>query len=310
MGAYAVRRLLQTIPIIFGVALLVFLLFATVGEDPVRVALGTHASPEAIAELERQWGLDQPLPMQFVDFLVQIVTFDYGESYNTGEDLMDMFARGAVVSLSITVVPYVLGLLTSVSVAMLIAFYRGGWLDRASTAIFVASMSISYLVYIIAFQYLLAFKLGLFPINGWEEGLAGIHYLMLPWIIIMVVSAGPDIRVFRTVFLDETKADYVRTAFAKGQSERGVLFGHVLKNAMIPVFTHAVVQIPFLILGAFLLERFFSLPGVGDIMITAINTGDFPILKGLTVLIAIAYSLFNLLTDLLYAQVDPRVQLE
>ena len=171
-------------------------------------------------------------------------------------------------------------------------------------------MSISYLVYIIAFQYLLAFWAGLFPINGWEEGWAGLRYLVLPWIIIMVVSAGPDIRVFRTVFLDETKADYVRTAFAKGASERGVLFGHVLKNAMIPILTHAVIQIPFLILGAFLLERFFSLPGVGDIMITAINTGDFPILKGLTVLIAIAYSLFNLLTDLLYALVDPRVQLE
>jgi peptide/nickel transport system permease protein len=149
----------------------------------------------------------------------------------------------------------------------------------------------------------------LFPINGFESGLAGIPYLVLPWIIIMVVTAGPDIRIYRTVFLDETKADYVRTAFAKGASESAVIFRHILKNALIPIVTHVVIGIPFLILGAFLMERFFSIPGVGDIMITAINSGDFPILKGLTVLIAIAYTLFNLITDLLYAVVDPRVKL-
>ena len=170
-------------------------------------------------------------------------------------------------------------------------------------------MSISYLVYIIAFQYLLAYKVGAFPINGYESGWAGVRYLLLPWIIIMVVTAGPDIRIYRTVFLDETKADYVRTAFAKGASEAAVIFRHILKNALIPILTHIVIGIPFLILGAFLMERFFSIPGVGDIMITAIHNGDFPILKGLTVLIAIAYALFNLITDLLYAVVDPRVQL-
>ena len=113
----------------------------------------------------------------------------------------------------------------------------------------------------------------------------------------------------RTVFLDETKADYVRTAFAKGLGSGRVLFKHILKNAMIPILTNMVIGIPFLILGAFLLERFFSIPGLGDILINAINTGDFPIIKGLSVLIAIAYSFFNLLTDVLYAFVDPRVQL-
>jgi peptide/nickel transport system permease protein len=199
--------------------------------------------------------------------------------------------------------------LTNISIALLIAYFRGSLFDRLSTVIFVASMSISYLVYIIGFQYLLAYRVGLFPINGFEEGLAGIHYLLLPWLIIMVVSAGPDIRIYRTVFLDETQADYVRTAFAKGASEPRVIFGHILKNALIPILTHLVIGIPFLILGAFLMERFFSIPGIGDIMITAINTGDFPILKGLTVLIAIFYALFNLITDLLYALVDPRVQL-
>lgn len=309
MLAYSIRRLLHMIPIVIGVALLVFVLFSVVGEDPVLLALGNHATTASIDALRADWGLDKPLPMQFLDFLVQIVTFDYGKSFDTGENLSDLFARGATVSLSLTVFPFVLGALTNIGIAMLVAYFRGTWFDTLSTALFVAGMSISYLVYIIAFQYVLAFQLGAFPINGFETGWAGIEYLLLPWLIIIVVSAGPDIRIFRTVFLDETKADYVRTAFAKGLDERAVLFKHILKNAMIPIMTHVVISIPFLILGAFLMERFFSIPGVGDLLITAINTGDFPIIKGLSVLIAIFYSLFNLITDLLYAFVDPRVQL-
>ncbi len=309
MFAYIVRRLLHMIPIVFGVALLVFILFSAVGEDPVLVAMGNHASAQSIADLRAEWGLDKPLPLQFVDFVRQIVTFDFGKSYNTGEKLSVMFRNGALVSLSLTVFPYFLGALTNIAIAMLIAYYRGSLFDRLSTALFVGAMSISYLVYIIAFQYLLAFEFDLFPVSGFETGWAGVPFLALPWIIILVVSAGPEIRVYRTVFLDETRADYVRTAFAKGLGGGKVLFKHILKNAMIPILTNMVIGIPFLILGAFLLERFFSIPGLGDILITAINTGDFPIIKGLSVLIAIAYSFFNLLTDVLYAFVDPRVQL-
>ena len=309
MGTYILRRILHMIPILFGVALVVFTLFSTVGEDPVRMALGEHATPEAIQALRAQWGLDKPTYQQFVDFLVQVITFDYGKSFNTGEDLMEMFQQGAIVSLSLTVFPYFFGLAINLILALVIAYYRGSWIDRYSTFIFVAAMSFSYMVYIIACQYVLAYQFDLFPINGYEEGWEGLHYFFLPWLILIIVSTGPNIRIFRTIFLDETKADYVRTAFAKGASERAVLFVHILKNAMIPILTYTVIGIPFLILGAFLLERFFSIPGIGDIMITAINNGDFPIIKGMTMLIAIAYTIFNLLTDILYAYVDPRVSL-
>ena len=240
---------------------------------------------------------------------MQIVTFDYGRSFNTGEQLSDMFAAGAPVSLWLTVPPFVIGFFMNVALGLLIAYYRGSWLDRFSTALFIAAMSISYLAYIIAFQYLLAYRLDIFPINGYEPGFSGLRYLMLPWLIYLVVSIGPDVRMYRTVFLDETQADYVRTARAKGVSENRVLFGHVLKNAMIPIVTYTMVAVPFLILGAFLMERFFSLPGVGDLMIASINNGDFPVLKGLTMLIAIGYSLIVLLTDIVYAWVDPRVSL-
>jgi peptide/nickel transport system permease protein len=310
MLAYIIRRLLYMIPIVFGVALLVFVLFTVFGEDPVRVALGNHATPQAIADLEAKWGLDKPIPMQFLDFLRQIVTFDFGISFNTGEPLSELFWQGAMVSLALTAPPYFLAVIMFVSVSLVIAYYRNSWFDRFSRMLFVGMMSITYLVYIIFFQYVLAFQLDLFPIRGYQSGAGAIEYLLLPWIIFLVIEVGPDVRMYRTVFLDEIKSDYVRTARAKGASELRVLFVHILKNAMIPILTYTVVGIPFLIMGAFLMERFFSIPGVGDLMINAINTGDFPIIKGLTITIAVGYAFFNLLTDILYAYVDPRVQLE
>jgi peptide/nickel transport system permease protein len=306
---YVLRRLLYLIPTILGVAALIFTLFHAAGDDPVRVALGQHASAEAIADLEAKWGLDKSLPMQFLDFLEQIVTLNFGFSYNTGDQLSEMFSQGAWVSLSLMLPPYLIGLLLNLTIALYVAYFRGGWLDRFATATTVMLMSVSYLVYIIAFQYLLAFEADLFPINGYDYGLDAIPYLVLPGIIILVVGVGPDVRIYRTVFLDEMKADYVRTARAKGVGESALLFKHVLKNAMIPILTYTMVAIPFLIMGSFLMERFFSIPGVGDLMINAINTGDFPVLKGLSMYIAIGYSLFNLLTDVLYAFVDPRVKL-
>ena len=125
----------------------------------------------------------------------------------------------------------------------------------------------------------------------------------------MIVQFGPDVRLYRSILLEEAKADYVRTARAKGLSEKQVMFKHVLKNAMIPVMTYTVVEVPFLVMGSFVLEKYFSIPGLGDLLVSSVNTGDFPVIKGVTIMIAVAYSLFNLLTDVLYSLVDPRVKL-
>ncbi len=309
MWAYVVRRLIYMIPILFGVALLTFCLFSLFGEDPVLVALGQHASKSAVLELQHKWGLDLPLWQQFFNFLYQVITFDYGYSFSSGESLTDIFSEGALVSLSLTAPPFMIGLVLNLIIAMIIAHYRGSLLDKYSRVLFIVAMSISYLVYIIVCQYFFAYKYELFPIQGYEEGLESINYLVLPWIIIMLVSMGPDIRVYRTIFLDESGADYIRTAKAKGVDNSRLLFVHLFKNAMIPVLTNTVVAIPFLITGAFVMERYFGIPGIGDITITAINEGDFPIIKAMTMLIALLYSIFNLLTDLTYALVDPRVKL-
>jgi peptide/nickel transport system permease protein len=202
-----------------------------------------------------------------------------------------------------------MGTVINLSVAMLVAWYRGTMFDRLMSVIFTACMSVSYLVYVLLAQYFLAYKFDLFEINGFIPGWKGLSYLLLPWLILMIVSFGPDVRLYRSILLEETKADYVRTARAKGLGEGRIMFKHVLKNAMIPVMTYTVVELPFLVMGAFVLEKYFSIPGLGDLLVSSVNTGDFPVIKGVTVMIAVAYAVFNLITDLLYAAVDPRVKL-
>jgi len=309
MIQYVIRRFLQMIPILIGVTLLIFLLFTFFGEDPARVALGSHATPEKIAALRAKWGLEKPLVVQYLQFWREILTADFGRSFVSGERLSDMFKEGALVSLSVTLPPFVMGTVLNLCVAMLVAWYRGSFFDRFMSVIFTACMSVSYLVYILLLQYVLAYKFDLFEINGFIPGVKGLAFLFLPWLILMTVQFGPDVRLYRSILLEETKADYVRTARAKGLSEKKVMFKHVLKNAMIPVMTYTVVEVPFLVMGSFVLERYFSIPGIGDLLVSSVNTGDFPVIKGVTVMIAVAYSVFNLITDVLYAAVDPRVKL-
>lgn len=309
MTRFLLRRLAQAVAVMFGVTLLTFMLFHAFAPDPVRAALGQHATPASIAALRAQWGLDRPLPQQFGLFLQQIVRFDFGRSFVNGDDLATLVGRGAWVSLAVTLPPFLAGLVVSVAVALFVAYHRGGWVDRLSRAVFIGGMSISALVYVIVGQYLLAFKLGWFPISGFERGWAGLPYLLLPWLILLAVSIGPDVRLYRAVMLEEVGSDYVRTARSKGAGEVRVLLGHVLPNVAIPILTNTVTSLPFLVLGSLLIERYFTIPGIGDLVVGALANGDFPVLKAVTVLSALALVSCNLLTDLLYAWADPRVRM-
>jgi peptide/nickel transport system permease protein len=173
-------------------------------------------------------------------------------------------------------------------------------------------LSISILVNIIDFQYFFAYKLGWFPVQGWGDSFWQnlVVYASLPILIGLVVSIAPDLRLFRTFVLDEINADYVRTARAKGLSENRIMWVHVLRNASIPIITHVMAQLPGLLIGAFLIERFFSIPGIGREVILAVERSDFPVIKAITVYVAVATMIFTLLADLMYKAVDPRVQLK
>jgi peptide/nickel transport system permease protein len=207
-------------------------------------------------------------------------------------------------SLALTIPILVLGLVLSIVLALFCAFFRGRLLDRVFVTGSVALMSVNYLVWIVAGQYLLGYKLGWFPVWGY----ASWYYLLLPVLIGVVSGLGADLRLYRTIMLDEIYKDYVRTAYAKGVGHVGVLFRHVLKNAMIPVITNVVLALPFLYTGSLLLESFFGIPGLGYLGISAINASDVDVVRALVVVGSISYLFANLLADVCYAVVDPRVK--
>jgi len=312
MFAYILRRLWQMLPTMAGVVLLVFLLFNWVGGDPAYILAGKMSNPEAIANIRKQLGIDQPYPVQLWIFVKQIVSFDFGTAWSTGEPVSHILATRLGPSLTVLVPLTILETAFGIALALAVAFVRGSLTDRAVMVVCTIGMSISILVYIIVFQYELAYKLGLFPVQGWGEHFAEnlLRYSTLPILIGLAVSIAPTLRLFRSFVLDEVNQDYVRTARAKGLSEGRVMWVHVLRNAAIPIITYVMSNLPALLIGAFLLERFFGIPGIGREVILAVERSDFPVIKAITVYVAAATMVFNLLTDLLYQAVDPRVQLK
>ncbi len=310
MTVYLIRKILHAIPTIFGVALIIFVLLNVVGGDPTYQMLGRHATAQRIAEVRHEYGFDQPLPAQFLRFLKEIVTFDFGISYTTKQPISRMILQGIGPSLSLAIPAFFLTTLLSILLALLVAYHRGKFIDKFVVVACVFGMSLPLLGYILFGQYFLAFKLGWFPISGYEPDWSQrMSYVALPAIIWVMVSLGYDVRFYRTAVLEETGQDYIRTARAKGLGEKRVYLKHVLKNSMVPILTNVVIEIPLLILGAFLLESFFGIPGLGGITIDAIQNSDFPVIRAMTVLGSLLFIVGNLATDLLYTLVDPRVSL-
>lgn len=309
MFSYIVRRIVYGIPIVLGATFILFFIFNVVPGDPALQLAGKHATPETLANIRAELGLDKPFMVQYLHFLKQVVTLDFGYSYSTKQNIMQMFVQGAGTSLSLVLPPFLITVVVSLLLGALVAYYRGSWIDKSVVGISVAGQSISILVYVLAFQYLLAFKWNMFPVTGYDSSWDGRWaYLILPGIIYIAVSLSPSIRFYRTIILDEYYQDYVRTARAKGLAEKAVMLRHVMKNAMIPVITDLLVQLPFLILGSLVLEKFFSIPGLGDITVRAINDLDRPVIMAVTVLGTLAYVVLNIASDILYALVDPRVK--
>jgi peptide/nickel transport system permease protein len=312
MTAYITRRLWQMIPTLLGVILLVFLLFNWVGGDPAYVLAGKISSAEQIANIRRQLGVDQPYYVQLWIFIRQVVTANFGASWSTNEPVSHIMATRLGPSLTLLVPWLILSTLVSIGLALAVAYVRGSLTDRAVMISCTVGLSISILVYIIVFQYVFAYKLGWFPVQGWGDSFWEnlVVYASLPILILLVVSIAPDLRLYRTFMLDEINQDYVRTARAKGLSENRIMWVHVLRNASIPIITQVMSTLPGLLTGAFLVERFFSIPGIGREVILAVERSDFPVIKAITVYVAVATMVFNLLADLMYKAVDPRVQLK
>ena len=310
MTAYLIRRLWQMIPTLAGVVLLIFFLFNWVGGDPAQVLAGKISNPEQIANIRTQLGVDQPIHVQLWIFIKQIFTFDFGRSWSTKEEVSNIFLTRIGPSLTIMVPVLVLETLLGIVFALGVAYVRGTLTDRMIMIVCTVAMSISFLVYIIVGQYLLGFVLGWFPVQGWSDSFWTnlLTYAPLPILLALLVSLAPTLRLYRSFFLDEINQDYVRTARAKGLSETSVMLKHVLRNAMIPILTNVGMALPGLMLGSFLLEKFFSIPGLGREVIAAVERSDFPVIKAITIYLAVFTMFLNLAVDVLYKWVDPRVE--
>ncbi len=312
MAAYLIRRLWQMIPTLIGVVLLVFFLFKYFGGDPAEILGGLNATPEQIQVIRDQLGLNKPVWEQLAIFFKQIVTFEWGKSWATNESVANLFMTRLPATLTVMVPILLLDVLLAIPFALGVAAVRGSLTDRTLMVVTTVALSISFLVYVIVGQYLFAFQFGWFPVQGWSDSTITnlLVYTPLPVLLAVLVGLAPQMRLYRTFFLDEIGQDYVRTARAKGLSERTILLKHVLRNALIPILTNVAVALPGIFVGSFLIETFFSIPGLGREVLLAVNRSDYPVIQAVTIYIAVITMFVNLLTDVLYKLADPRVVLK
>jgi len=323
MLAYLIRRLLYALPILLGVNVITFALFFVVNtpDDMARMHLGgKRVTPEAIEKWKAERGYDKPLFWNdaasgtdkatetiFFDKSLRMFMLDFGRA-DDGRDIAREIRMRMGPSLAIAVPVFVLGLFAAVSFALLLVYFRATYLDFAGVVLCVAMMSISGLFYIIGGQWLVAKVWQLVPISGYAEGLSATKFVILPVLVAVLAGIGSSTRWYRTIFLEESTRDYVRTARAKGLSERIVLFRHVLRNALIPILTGVVVVIPALFMGSLLIEAFFGIPGLGSYTIDAINAQDFAVVRAMVFIGSVLYIVGLLLTDISYTFADPRIR--
>lgn len=312
MLSYILRRVFQMIPTLAGVILLIFFLFKWFGGDPADIMAGLSATPAQIASIRAQLGLDRPVMEQLWVFVQKVFSFDWGKSWATNEPISAIFATRLPATLTIMLPILFLEVVLAIAAGMAVANVRGSLTDNMIRLITTVAMSISFLIYIVVGQYLFGFVLGWFPVQGWTDSVWKnlTIYAPLPIFLAVLVSLAPQTRLYRSFFLDEMGHDYVRTARGKGVAENTILFKHVLRNALIPILTNVSVQLPGVFIGSFLIEIFFSIPGLGREIVTAVNRSDYPVIQAATVYLAALTMMINLMTDVLYKFVDPRVVLK
>ena len=324
MISYILRRIIYALPILIGVNIITFVLFFVVNtpDDMARMHLGMkRVSEAAIVKWKDERGYNKPILFNsgvdgtkkitetiFFQNSVKLFVFDFGRS-DSGRDIGYDISQRMWPSLAITVPSLFIGLLAYISFGLILAFFRGSYVDVSGVVLCVIMMSVSGLFYIIGGQYLIGKFLHLVPISGYDTGLNAFKFIILPVLVGLIGGIGASTRWYRTIFLEEMNKDYVRTARAKGLPESRVLYRHVLTNGLIPILTGVVVILPSLFIGSLIVESFFAIPGLGSYTIDAISRQDFAIVRSMVFLGSVLYIIGLILTDISYTFVDPRVRL-
>lgn len=306
MLRYTAKRLLQTVIVLIGITLVTFILLNIVPGDPVNLMLGKISDPETIARIRHEMGLDRPWHQQYIDFLVGVIKGDLGTSYFLKESVVDIINRSFIITLKLAGFSFVFAIALGLVCGIVSAVHRGKALDSGLMTLALLGISAPAFWVAIILQIVFGLKLDLLPISGIDSGLCYI----LPAIAIGSRYAASIARITRTSMLDVIRQDYIRTARAKGLSERLVIYKHALKNAMIPIVTMAGLQLSYLLTGSILVETVFSIPGIGKLIVDSMLTRDLPLIQGTVMYVATLFVLINLIVDLSYAFLDPKIRYE
>jgi peptide/nickel transport system permease protein len=309
--SFVIRRLLQLVPVAVGVTIIVFFMIHLIPGDPARTILGIHATPKAIAELHKEWGLNRPLASQYWLFLDRLLHGNLGQSLIYGGSASSLILQRLPATLWLIVYATVLAIAISVPLAMLAATRRNGLRDQVVRAVplFGLGMPPFWVGFLLIYAFAIHWRI--FPVSGYGAGIGGhLRSMFLPSLTVAVALAPVVIRSLRASMLSVLGADYITTARSKGVPGARLFVRHVLRNAVIPAVTVLGINIGFLIGATVVIENVFAIPGVGQLMINSIFQRDFPVVQGVTLVFAVLVVLINLLTDVAYALLDPRVRFD
>lgn len=304
MVSYISKRIVQTAVVLLGISLVTFLLLQVVPGDPVSLMLDRRADPATIAAVRHQLGLDVSLPQQYLNFVNGVIHLNLGNSYFTKEPVLSALNRAFQVTLKLASLSFVFAVVIGISCGMIAALYRGKWLDSSLMTLSIVGVSAPSFWIAIILQIIFGLKLNLLPISGFDVPAAYI----LPSIALGTRYAGSIARITRTSMLDVIKQDYIRTARAKGAKRNAVIIHHAMKNAMIPIITLVGTELGNMLTGSMLIEKVFSIPGIGKLAVDSMSNRDLPLLEGTVMYIALVFVVVNLLVDISYAFIDPRIR--
>ncbi len=298
------KRILISIPVLVGVVLIIFIMLRIVPGDPAVTMMGEHVNPAIIEKLSREMGLDQPMHVQFFKYVGNALKGDFGTSYRLNRNvtgiILDAFPNTVKLSVCAAIVAWVIG----ITAGIVAAIRQNRLLDRLFMGCALMGVSMPVFMTALVLQYVFAFKLKWFPVSGFDSFRA----MVLPAIVLGWNSAGSIARMTRSNLVEIMQNDFIRTARAKGLREYGVIIGHALKNAMLPVVTMMALQISSMLSGAVLTESVFGVPGIGRLAVNAIETRDMPLLQGTVIFTTVLIIIGNLIADLLYNVLDPRIR--
>jgi len=316
MLQFLLRRIVAVLPVLFVVSLVVFLILRLAPGDPAAVIAGNSATNEDIAKIQVQLGLDRPIPVQYGIWMGNVFQGDLGFSYYLNKPVTELIAQRVVPTLSLAFGTVILAILIAVPLGTLAAWRMGGWLDRLLSGFSVAGFSVPVFVIGYLLIYLFAIRLEWLPVQGYKSlsgpSAAGpwawMRQLILPWMTLAMIYVALIARVTRASVSEALTEDYIRTARAKGITESAVLLRHALANAAVPIVTVVGIGIALLIGGVVVTETVYAIPGLGSLTVDAVLNRDFPVIQGLVLLFSVSYVLINLLVDLSYLVLDPRIR--